>query len=45
MSIHDTDRAPYGLADQPRTGLDVEGIRQDFPILARRVHDRPPRVS
>ena len=41
MQINDTDRHPYALADRPRTGLDVEGIRRDFPILTRRVHDRP----
>jgi cysteine desulfurase/selenocysteine lyase len=26
---------------QNSTGLDVETVRRDFPILARRVHDRP----
>jgi cysteine desulfurase / selenocysteine lyase len=41
MRINDTDRHPSALADRPRTGLDVEGIRHDFPILTRRVHDRP----
>jgi len=24
-----------------RSGLDVEAIRKDFPILARKVHGRP----
>ena len=24
-----------------QTALDVETLRRDFPILARRVHDRP----
>ena len=41
MRMNDTDRYPYALADPPRTGLDVKGIRRDFPILTRRVHDRP----
>jgi len=39
MRINDTDRRPYALADRPRTGLNVEGIRRGFPILTRRVHD------
>jgi cysteine desulfurase/selenocysteine lyase len=39
--MNDTDRHPSALADPPRTGLDVESIRRDFPILTRRVHDRP----
>ena len=26
---------------QGQTVLDVETLRRDFPILARRVHDRP----
>src|SRR4029450_6639122 len=26
---------------QGQTGLDVDTLRRDFPILARRVHDRP----
>ncbi|WP_430827780.1 aminotransferase class V-fold PLP-dependent enzyme, partial [Candidatus Protofrankia californiensis] len=31
--------APVGGAGGPRSGYDVEQIRKDFPILARRVHD------
>jgi cysteine desulfurase/selenocysteine lyase len=39
--MHETHHRSNTLIDQRRTGLDVEAIRQDFPILTRRVHDRP----
>jgi cysteine desulfurase/selenocysteine lyase len=39
--MNDTDRHPDALADLPCTGLDIESIRRDFPILTRRVYDRP----
>src|SRR5262249_5911686 len=29
------------LASDPQTGLDVQRVRRDFPILARTVHGRP----
>jgi cysteine desulfurase/selenocysteine lyase len=41
MRINNTDHFPYALADKPCTRIDVESIRRDFPILTRRVHDRP----
>jgi Aminotransferase class-V len=33
MRMNDTDRYPYALADRPRTGLDVEGIRCAMPLM------------
>jgi hypothetical protein len=33
MQMNDTDRCPYALADQPRTGLDIEGIRCAMPLM------------
>jgi cysteine desulfurase/selenocysteine lyase len=39
--MNDTDRHPDALAVLPCTGLDIESIRRDFPILTRRVYDRP----
>ncbi|SBW22394.1 putative cysteine desulfurase [Candidatus Protofrankia californiensis] len=46
MTMTDTrlSPAPVGGAGGPRSGYDVEQIRKDFPILARRVHDDRPLV-
>ena len=32
---------PRGVAERSATGLDIDRIRGDFPILAERVHDKP----
>ncbi|MDH3605219.1 MAG: aminotransferase class V-fold PLP-dependent enzyme [Candidatus Tectomicrobia bacterium] len=33
MRMNDTDRHAYALADQPRIGLDIEGIRCAMPLM------------
>ena len=40
MHIND-ENSPHTLSGQTLTGLDPELIRRDFPILTRRVYDRP----
>ncbi len=38
-AVDETDAA--GVWDRPQAGLDVERIREDFPVLKQRVHGKP----
>src|SRR5262249_40124990 len=41
MRLSQCEEGFMPLASDPHTGLDVQRVRRDFPILARTVHGRP----